>query len=478
MRYFPFTTIALCAVAGAPLAAQGAQWRDPSTGRAVSIADTPGWIEEINFETDSSIVVDGLPSLGCVSQALKENPNLYVLLEGYADGRGGRSHNQKLSQARADAVMEYLRLSGVPTAHMKSVGRGALPAGDKVTNFINRKVSVTLLVGSFDGPKSGPIALTGGCNTTGAQPVGRIESNGTTFVISVDYQKIRSDFRSEVARIITEERLKAGRDLGADRRNPARGEDAAKPVAPVVQVVQVKDDSDQRLFRVLVGGFSSDLKYDKSGMAFEGAVLQPYKTGAFQAGIQNESSSYRRKSQLEVAYTVKADVFRGSVIGVYGWTSGVAMPNVDPYNRTAVLAGARVGMENQGWTAGLTYLSPLSQQSSTSIPGTPMEPRNLIVLDGGFQGEHWGAFVAAQQVGEAIKNSTSGEVKGKFGGKIEITYNTSMGVGFSVFASSEPLYQVYGQGAETRVGAAIRFGGQGQGAGWIRIPRIRSSFPF
>lgn len=46
------------------------------------------------------------------------------LIEGHTDSQGSDAANQALSQARADAVREYLISRGVPTDRVRSVGRG------------------------------------------------------------------------------------------------------------------------------------------------------------------------------------------------------------------------------------------------------------------------------------------------------------------------------------------------------------------
>ncbi len=60
-----------------------------------------------------------------VANALKEmGSGESVLIEGHTDAQGADSANLALSQARADAVREYLISRGVPQDKVRSIGRG------------------------------------------------------------------------------------------------------------------------------------------------------------------------------------------------------------------------------------------------------------------------------------------------------------------------------------------------------------------
>ncbi len=55
--------------------------------------------------------------------SLKPYPNLVLEVRGYADSRGSAAYNLKLSQARAESVMQYLQSHGV-TNQMTAKGFG------------------------------------------------------------------------------------------------------------------------------------------------------------------------------------------------------------------------------------------------------------------------------------------------------------------------------------------------------------------
>src|ERR1700684_2170005 len=64
--------------------------------------------EEINFEYNSSVLVDGFPSLLRVAELLQKNQSYRVRVEGNTDSIGGRSYNEKLGLARANGVRDFL----------------------------------------------------------------------------------------------------------------------------------------------------------------------------------------------------------------------------------------------------------------------------------------------------------------------------------------------------------------------------------
>ncbi len=56
--------------------------------------------------------------------AMKDNPTLKVRIEGHTDSSGAVVHNQKLSQRRAESVLDYLVSHGVATARLQAQGFG------------------------------------------------------------------------------------------------------------------------------------------------------------------------------------------------------------------------------------------------------------------------------------------------------------------------------------------------------------------
>src|SRR5436190_12406643 len=64
--------------------------------------------EEINFEFNSSVLVDGFPSLLRLAELLEQHAGYKVRIEGHTDGLGSDAFNQRLGLARANMVRDFL----------------------------------------------------------------------------------------------------------------------------------------------------------------------------------------------------------------------------------------------------------------------------------------------------------------------------------------------------------------------------------
>jgi OmpA-OmpF porin, OOP family len=60
---------------------------------------------------------------------LKANPNTTVNVDGYCDAIGGEEYNLKLSDRRANAVVDYLVKGGIPSSRL-------IPHGYGKTDFV------------------------------------------------------------------------------------------------------------------------------------------------------------------------------------------------------------------------------------------------------------------------------------------------------------------------------------------------------
>lgn len=77
------------------------------------------------FNTGSYALSAGAEAaLARVAYNLKQFPNTDVTVVGYTDNTGTVAINDKLSQERADAVMDYLISLGIPASRLKAVGHG------------------------------------------------------------------------------------------------------------------------------------------------------------------------------------------------------------------------------------------------------------------------------------------------------------------------------------------------------------------
>jgi outer membrane protein OmpA-like peptidoglycan-associated protein len=106
----------------------------------------------INFNTGSAkITLEGQARLTDLAQTATHQKGYIIEVEGYADSKGYATMNTKLSQARAQAVIDYLVQHGVPIRHITSPGAygEADPAATNETasgRTENRRVEVRILV--------------------------------------------------------------------------------------------------------------------------------------------------------------------------------------------------------------------------------------------------------------------------------------------------------------------------------------------
>ena len=82
-------------------------------------------LEGVNFETNSAKLTTGsLKILDHVAFSLKDWSEVRVEIGGYTDSTGTESRNLELSQARADAVRDFLVNRGIDASRLVAKGYG------------------------------------------------------------------------------------------------------------------------------------------------------------------------------------------------------------------------------------------------------------------------------------------------------------------------------------------------------------------
>ena len=129
--------LALICVGAAALSAQG----------LVTTAKQNDW-EEINFESGSTILSDGYPSMIRLAGLLSSNPHYRAELTGHTDFVGDESFNLLLGRRRAEAVKEFLVSNGVDERQIlvKSRGQESPKVGNETVEgrFMNRRVVIVV----------------------------------------------------------------------------------------------------------------------------------------------------------------------------------------------------------------------------------------------------------------------------------------------------------------------------------------------
>ena len=66
-------------------------------------------LSDVNFETGKTkLLPESLPQLDQVGEVLVKWPELKIEIGGHTDSRGSTAYNQKLSEGRVNAVLDYM----------------------------------------------------------------------------------------------------------------------------------------------------------------------------------------------------------------------------------------------------------------------------------------------------------------------------------------------------------------------------------
>lgn len=114
---------------------------------AKDLAEKGKSILYINFDVDkSNVTADGKEVIDQIAGALKKEPLLKIAIEGHTDNTGDAAHNKKLSNDRANTVLNALVSNGIEKTRLSAKGFGAerpLVANDSEDNKAkNRRVEL------------------------------------------------------------------------------------------------------------------------------------------------------------------------------------------------------------------------------------------------------------------------------------------------------------------------------------------------
>ncbi|MCP4099141.1 MAG: OmpA family protein [Planctomycetaceae bacterium] len=104
----------------------------------------------VGFEYASDkLNASSLPTLGKIARILNQHPEYAIVIIGHTDSEGSGDYNQKLSERRAQSVLNYMKTQSVDPKRMTKIGRGEdRPVADNVTpegRAKNRRVEFQLL---------------------------------------------------------------------------------------------------------------------------------------------------------------------------------------------------------------------------------------------------------------------------------------------------------------------------------------------
>lgn len=106
---------------------------------------------KITFEPSSATIAGaGAGILDDIAEILQRCPDKRIEIAGYTDSQGSEDGNQRLSQQRADAVLDGLRVRRVPVSNFRATGYGeADPIADNDTaegREANRRIEFSLIL--------------------------------------------------------------------------------------------------------------------------------------------------------------------------------------------------------------------------------------------------------------------------------------------------------------------------------------------
>ena len=104
----------------------------------------PGMFTPVYFDYDSSqVAASERPKVEAVSQHLKQNSSVSVIVEGNCDERGSNEYNLALGERRAQAVRDYLASLGISADRIQTKSYGeenpANPGHDEAAWAANRR---------------------------------------------------------------------------------------------------------------------------------------------------------------------------------------------------------------------------------------------------------------------------------------------------------------------------------------------------
>ncbi|CBL46246.1 Hypothetical protein HDN1F_26630 [gamma proteobacterium HdN1] len=111
--------------------------------------------DSILFESSQSNVSrKGMPFIRKVADVLNAYPRSSISIEGHTDNMGEANYNQKLSEARANSVMNALNKAGVESSRMSATGFGMSKPLVENTSSSNRRTNrrVEIVVTGVDAP--------------------------------------------------------------------------------------------------------------------------------------------------------------------------------------------------------------------------------------------------------------------------------------------------------------------------------------
>lgn len=103
----------------------------------------------LNFDNDKSTLNEKyLPEISKISNYLKSNPSLKIIISGHTDNQGSKEYNLQLSIKRAQSIKSALIKKGIHISRILAIGKGETeplaPNDSEENRFKNRRIEIEI----------------------------------------------------------------------------------------------------------------------------------------------------------------------------------------------------------------------------------------------------------------------------------------------------------------------------------------------
>jgi len=288
--------------------------------------------EEINFDYNSSVLVDGFPSLLRLSELLQKNSGYKVRIEGHTDTIGDTSYNNKLGMARASAVRDFLVKYGARPTQIEVSSRGKLDpkyAGQKDTyvrtdeaRWMNRRVALTVLDdqgrtvgagGAGDAIRAIQPAATAGLADCCSEVLKRLDKLDAIERMLMDLADQNKKLADEVAR------LRQNQDAMAGRIQPPPPAPPAPPTTDEVATAVTDAMAKKQLPKFQLLGMNVGANSDgNASFTGKGRYFSPFGNNyAFQSEGEYFYSKGQREGQFDFGLVDRINRFQAGLFGSF-----------------------------------------------------------------------------------------------------------------------------------------------------------------
>jgi len=288
--------------------------------------------EEINFDYNSSVLVDGFPSLLRLSELLQKNSGYKVRIEGHTDTIGDTSYNNKLGMARANAVRDFLIKYGARTNQIEVTSRGKLDpkyAGQKDTyvrtdeaRWMNRRVGLTVLDdqgrtvgagGAGDAIRAIQPAPAAGLADCCSEVLKRLDKLDAIERMLMDLADQNKKLADEVAR------LRQNQDTMAGRIQPPPPAPPAPPTTEEVATAVTDAMAKKQLPKFQLLGMNVGANSDgNASFTGKGRYFAPFGNNyAFQSEGEYFYSKGQREGQFDFGLVDRINRFQAGLFGSF-----------------------------------------------------------------------------------------------------------------------------------------------------------------